>query len=311
MNKSKQLFWVGIDGGGTKCRAVLYDAQGEALADGLGGPANIARYQHLALESMLDAVKAAVAQAGLVFDDVCQSLTVCAGLAGAFLPSSQTLLTQWRHPFGDFVFTSDLQIALLGAHAGKDGAVMITGTGSCAATLSTSASGYAVHQIGGYGFQLGDQGSGAWLGRQAVQQALLHADGIADAKGIYDMVTGFYQCQSATDIVERLNQAQPGEFAQLAPSMFALAQHDTAAKHIVQTGAEYLDALAHKALTNPSIYLVCLGGLANKWTPFLSDSVQQRLVEPAQSAEWGAMHYARAKNALQVCVQAEQAAVLK
>ena len=91
MNKSKQLFWVGIDGGGTKCRAVLYDAQGEALAEGLGGPANIARYQHLALESMLDAVKAAVAQAGLMFDDVCQSLTVCAGLAGAFLPSSQTL----------------------------------------------------------------------------------------------------------------------------------------------------------------------------------------------------------------------------
>lgn len=297
MNKDKQQYWVGIDGGGTKCRAILFDANGDEIAQGLGGPANIARYQQTALESMLDAVKAAVASAGLDFEEVSPLLDVCAGLAGAFLPSSQQLLTQWEHPFGSFVFTSDLQVALIGAHGGEEGAVIITGTGSCAATLERTAEGYRVHQLGGYGFQLGDQSSGAWLGRQAVQQALLHADGIVDAKGLYDLVTGFYQCQTATEIVERLNRAQPGEFAQLAPGIFALANQDSSAAQIVQAGADYLNALAERVLSESSHRLVCLGGLAQKWLPLLSEGVKLRLSNPAKSAEWGAMHYARMLHA--------------
>ncbi len=311
MNKSKQQYWVGIDGGGTKCRAILFNANGDAIAQGLGGPANIARYQHVAQESMLDAVKAAVASAELNFDKISGSLTVCAGLAGAFLPSSQQLLTQWEHPFGSFVFTSDLQIALIGAHGGEEGAVIITGTGSCAATLERTAEGYRVHQLGGYGFQLGDQSSGAWLGRQAVQQALLHADGIIDAKGLYELVTGFYQCQSATEIVERLNRAQPGEFAQLAPGIFALAKHDASAAQIIQAGADYLNALAEKVLSDSSLPLVCLGGLAQKWLPLLSEGLKLRLSNPQKSAEWGAMHYARTLHASRQSAEGMREAMVK
>ncbi|TPV58313.1 ATPase [Aestuariibacter sp. GS-14] len=311
MTNSKQRYWVGIDGGGTKCRAVLFSEQGDALAEGLGGPANIARYKALALDAMLDAVKAAVAQAGLEFDEVSTSSTVCAGLAGAFLPSSRQLLSQWQHPFGNFVFTSDLQIALLGAHGGQDGAVMIAGTGSCAATLCKVNGDFRVKQVGGYGFQLGDQASGAWLGRQAVQQALLHADAIVEAPGIYTLVTGFYQCQSATDIVDRLNQGQPGEFAQLAPGLFALAKHDEQARQLLQSGAEYLNALAKSALTDASLKLVFLGGLAEKWTPLLNTDIQKRLIQPLHSAEWGAMFYARTLQASQSTVCADQDALVK
>ena len=128
-------YWVGVDGGGTKCRAELFNELGESLGQGVGGPANIARHGQLALSSILTAVKQAVADAGLQFNYISSELVVSAGLAGAYLDSSNALLNQWQHPFAELVFSSDLHTALLGAHGGEDGVVMITGTGSCAAVL--------------------------------------------------------------------------------------------------------------------------------------------------------------------------------
>ena len=131
-------YWVGVDGGGTKCRAELFNEFGESLGQGVGGPANIARHGQLALSSILTAVKDAVTDAGLKFSDISSELVVSAGLAGAYLESSTALLEQWQHPFAELVFSSDLHTALLGAHGGEDGVVMITGTGSCAAVLPLS-----------------------------------------------------------------------------------------------------------------------------------------------------------------------------
>ena len=58
--------WVGVDGGGTKCRAVVFDDQLNELGQGLGGPANIAKYGHQALAAILQAVQAAAENAGFV-----------------------------------------------------------------------------------------------------------------------------------------------------------------------------------------------------------------------------------------------------
>ena len=282
-------YWVGVDGGGTKCRAELFNEFGESLGQGVGGPANIARHGQLALSSILTAVKDAVTDAGLKFSDISSELVVSAGLAGAYLESSTALLEQWQHPFAELVFSSDLHTALLGAHGGEDGVVMITGTGSCAAGLQNG----KVTQYGGYGFQLGDQASGAWLGQMAARQALLVADKLGHDSLLWQEVSQFYNCSTPSGLVERLNNALPGEFARFAPRLFELAKDDAAAAAIVKEGAGYLNELANRALINSNMNLVFSGGLATVWRPYLAESVAARIKPALHGPEWGAVYLAQ------------------
>ncbi|GGF79619.1 BadF/BadG/BcrA/BcrD ATPase family protein [Alteromonas lipolytica] len=288
-NLYNKQYWVGVDGGGTKCRAELFNFEGDSLGYGLGGPANTAKYGEQALQAILTAVQGAVSQAGLHFADVSDELVVSAGLAGAYLASSQVLLSQWQHPFAHWTFSSDLHTALLGAHGGDDGVVVITGTGSCAALLYQG----TVIQYGGYGFQLGDQASGAWLGQKAVQQALLMADKLSSESQLWQAVSEFYQCPAPADLVERLNTAQPGEFARFAPALFELAKTDPAAKAIINEGADYLNQLIRRTLHNGNLPVTLTGGLASLWQPLLDPAIAV-LVKPAQyGPEWGAVLLAR------------------
>ena len=282
-------YWVGVDGGGTKCRAELFNELGESLGQGVGGPANIARHGQLALSSILTAVKQAVADAGLQFNYISSELVVSAGLAGAYLDSSNALLNQWQHPFAELVFSSDLHTALLGAHGGEDGVVMITGTGSCAAVLQNG----KVSQYGGYGVQLGDQASGAWLGQMAARQALLVADKLGQDSLLWQEVSRFYNCSTSSGLVERLNSALPGEFARFAPRLFELAKHDPASAAIIEEGAEYLNELAKRALWDSSMNLVFSGGLAAAWRPYLTESVAARVKPALHGPEWGAVYLAQ------------------
>ena len=282
-------YWVGVDGGGTKCRAELFNELGESLGQGVGGPANIARHGQLALSSILTAVKQAVADAGLQFNYISSELVVSAGLAGAYLDSSNALLNQWQHPFAELVFSSDLHTALLGAHGGEDGVVMITGTGSCAAVLQNG----KVSQYGGYGFQLGDQASGAWLGQMAARQALLVADKLGQDSLLWQEVSRFYNCSTSSGLVERLNSALPVEFARFAPRLFELAKHDPASAAIIEEGAEYLNELAKRALWDSSMNLVFSGGLAAAWRPYLTESVAARVKPALHGPEWGAVYLAQ------------------
>ena len=282
-------YWVGVDGGGTKCRAELFNELGESLGQGVGGPANIARHGQLALSSILTAVKQAVADAGLQFNYISSELVVSAGLAGAYLDSSNALLNQWQHPFAELVFSSDLHTALLGAHGGEDGVVMITGTGSCAAVLQNG----KVSQYGGYGFQLGDQASGAWLGQMAARQALLVADKLGQDSLLWQEGSRFYNCSTSSGLVERLNSALPGEFARFAPRLFELAKHDPASAAIIEEGAEYLNELAKRALWDSSMNLVFSGGLAAAWRPYLTESVAARVKPALHGPEWGAVYLAQ------------------
>lgn len=166
---------------------------------------------------------------------------------------------------------------------------MITGTGSCAAVLQNG----KVSQYGGYGFQLGDQASGAWLGQMAARQALLVADKLGQDSLLWQEVSRFYNCSTSSGLVERLNSALPGEFARFAPRLFELAKHDPASAAIIEEGAEYLNELAKRALWDSSMNLVFSGGLAAAWRPYLTESVAARVKPALHGPEWGAVYLAQ------------------
>jgi glucosamine kinase len=126
----KRLFFIGVDGGGTRCRARLQDEAGTTLGEGVGGPANVRRDARLALHSVLAASGAALSAAGLD-ENVIGRVHAGLGLAGAGQRNALERFAGLPHPFASVSIETDAYAAWLGVFGGADGAVLIAGTGSC------------------------------------------------------------------------------------------------------------------------------------------------------------------------------------
>jgi glucosamine kinase len=278
-------YYVGVDGGGTKCRAKLYDHQGELLGEGTAGAANAARDLLKSQDSVMRAVLLAVQDANLT-TKVLKNLHVAAGLAGANLPTVQAKMQAWQHPYANFNVTSDLIASCYGAHGGEDGALLIVGTGSSAVRLQNN----TFNQYGGYGFLLGDQGSGAWLGRQAVAATLKAHDGIVPISALHHAVLTELGVSQPSELVETMINAQPLEFAKLAPLVLKQAESDDAAAlQIVKSGAAYLEQLCHCTLQNSGMSIVLVGGLAPAMATWFSAATKALIIPAKEGPEWGAI----------------------
>ena len=217
---------LGIDGGGTACRAALADAAGRILARADGGGANIVTDPAGALATVLEVTRRLLDAAG-VADDAAD-LHAALGLAGANVAAAAERFRAVLR-FARVRVDSDVLIAVAGAHGSGDGVVASLGTGS----VFASQRGGALRTAGGWGFVLGDQGSGAALGRAALAQVLRAADGFGPQTPLLaDLCTRF---GSTGGIVEFAQSASPADFAQLAPLVVAAAEtHDPVAIGILR-----------------------------------------------------------------------------
>lgn len=162
-------YFLGLDGGGTGCRAVLADGHGSVVGRGQGGPANVNSDR----EGALAAISAAVAQA--LGDVPPVRVSAVLGLAGAEVSGARDWLTP-RLPFGRARVVQDAVIATAGALGAQDGIVAAIGTGS----VFSCQLGGRIRVIGGRGPVLGDEAAGGWLGRRLLADTLRAADGLAD-----------------------------------------------------------------------------------------------------------------------------------
>ena len=121
-------FLLGVDGGGTRCRARLCDFSGAILGEGEAGPANIRFGVEESFAAVMDAAAQAFAEAGLAPGDC--ATVACIALAGAGDPVIFSELESHKHPFRRAIFATDSHAACAGAHRGQDGGVVIVGTGS-------------------------------------------------------------------------------------------------------------------------------------------------------------------------------------
>ena len=121
--------YLGIDGGGTRCRARIGDENGRVLGEASSGPASTRIGLEKAWRSIMEATEAAAAQAGLARDDFAR-MHAGIGLAGLGRRGAEAALNKIAHPFASVVFISDGVAACVGAHSGADGAIVVAGTGS-------------------------------------------------------------------------------------------------------------------------------------------------------------------------------------
>lgn len=287
---SDDSLYLGIDGGGTKCSAVLVDANDTVLGVGEGGPANPYHGFDRALESIQNAADTALRNAGLSPADKANCV-VGMGLAGVHLPTLFKKVEQWNHPFKKQYLTNDLHIACIAAHENDDGAVIVAGTGSCGFVHVKGQS----LTLGAHGMPCGDKGSGAWLGLSAVQAVLLASDGLGPQTELSQLL--FEQMQAkGMMIVDRLNGATSSDYARLAPLVIhAAEQGDAVACAIVQDGADYLSAMANKLISFQPPRISMLGGVSKVITAWMDKDVVSRLSPALKTAEYGAVHFAKSQ----------------
>jgi glucosamine kinase len=279
-----QRYLVGIDGGGTSCRAAVADAGGRVLGHGKSGSANIMTAPDTALANIARAARAAFADAGLS-EDLVETADAFLGLAGNNAENTVAYITP-RLPFAHTVIDSDGMIALQGALGHGDGAVAILGTG----TIYIARSGTHVASIGGWGYHIGDLGSGGRLGQMALQESLLSYDGIIAGTGLTASLLDEFS-NEPPKMVAFSQRAKPGDFARFAPRVFEFATAgDETALRIIRQSAGWIDqALDRVSAITGGGRLCLLGGLAALYPPFLSPRHRDRLVSPAADALTGAI----------------------
>lgn len=284
--------YLGIDGGGSQCRARLADAAGRELGAGGSGPANPFQNYDQACESIVAAAGQALAQAGLREEDS-RRVVAGVGLAGVNIPRIYQQMRQWPHPFAAMHLTTDIHIACLGAHGGEDGAVIVVGTGSVGYVCHRGES----HSYGAHGFPFGDKASGAWLGLEGLKAALLHLDGLGPATTLLGAMEARLQARGL-DLVAAMAGARSRDYGALAPLVLACAEEgDAVAAAILAEAAGYLDALAARLFAHGAEGFALLGGLGPRLIPWLAPLTRQAVMTARGQPDEGAVSYAMACHA--------------
>jgi glucosamine kinase len=283
--RADELF-IGIDGGGTGCRARLCAPDGTVLGEGAGGPANLRFGVAEALAAVVAAARAALTTAGL--DEAAMARTTAGiGLAGASEPAQAAAARAQPLPFARSAIVTDAGIACLGAHAGGDGGIVIVGTG----TIGWARVGEREHRIGGWGYPLSDEGSGAWIGAEAVRRALHAHDGRIDPTPLTRAVLARFSGDPHR-IVAWMTGAKPRDFGALAPLVVEAAD-DPVGAAILREAAAHVDALASRLVALGADRIALAGGLSGPIAPWLCGETRRHLVPARGDALDGAVALAR------------------
>ena len=239
---------IGIDGGGTSCRAALATADGSIIGRGKSGAANIRTDLTGARASIVEAARLAFLEAGQ--DPGLMAATpALLGLAGSNVGTYRQQLEAIL-PFRRNVVKSDALIALEGAVGDRDGAIAVLGTGSAYMARTDG----ELRSIGGWGFMVGDQGSGARIGRDLLEETLLAYDGIAEASDLTRAMLAVFR-NEPRDVVEFTTTAKPGDFGGFAPMVFdhaakgdAVAGEDPAARRPLDRGRRCASCSSSRAI---------------------------------------------------------------
>lgn len=283
-------YFIGIDAGGSHTRARLTNLEGFVLGEAEGGPAN-ARIGLKDVRSVLMSVtRDAMSAAGI--DESGMPLIVAGmGIAGISRPGLLNEASQLEFPFCSAHLESDAAIANLGAHLGEDGATLILGTGSVAYIKI----GKACITIGGYGFPISDEGSGAALGLSAMRHALRALDGRTRPTPLSAAVTANFDHDTGRAI-KWMDEATPKDYAAFAPLVMDYAErNDEIARSIVEDAVKHVERFIETIFNKGAPRCALAGGLSRRLRPWLRERTAARLTESKGDSLDGALLLARSE----------------
>ena len=277
--------YLGVDGGGSGCRAAVADAAGRVLGRGAAAAANIWTDREGARASILAAAREALAAAAP--DAGPGDLVAALGLAGANVAGAAERLAP-ELPFARVRIESDAVVALKGALGDDDGITAAIGTGSVFGVQR----GGIERMIGGWGFQLGDHGSGAVIGRGLCVAALLAHDGEAEATPVLARLLAEHG--GPAGIVAWGGAAAPRDFARLVPRVLdAAGEGDPAASAILARAEADVARAIDRLMADGALPVAFLGGLGPVFAARLAARFGGLIRPPKGSGLDGALRLAR------------------
>lgn len=308
--------FLGVDGGGTNCRIRLADENLVTLADASGGRSNLQIDNgDPAWHSITQGTREVFSKAGIDFAETANAYA-CFGMAGGRLPSARAAFAARDWPFAGVEVYDDIDIARAGAHGGEDGAVIIVGTGSAALAMVDGVR----HQCGGWGFHIGDQMSGAILGRELVRRAVEATDGLVPGSALTEAVIeklggsldavmdwsfpkpagAAGAANNRVDNPATLLGRAPAEYGALMPLFFEYYERrDPVALELMELELGYIDNYVAWFKQRGANKLAAVGGFGTRLYPLLIARYGDFIVHPRHEPLHGAVILARQKFASQ------------
>jgi len=306
-HQKRDYYIIGIDGGGTRTRGVL-EKNGETIATAYAGTTRVGAVGvGESTERLLNVIKDLCEKAAI---DSLDLDAVVIGLAGVWLEEEKkrslhlmkTLARVEGLILNDLMITSDAELAIHGAFGGKPGIVLIVGTGS----IAIAKSGNKLYRAGGWGIELDDEGSGAWIGREGITAILRALDGRGAktilAEKLAEMLPSIDLNQPRT--IVKAYADRNFEYQLLTPLvMQAAVEGDKVALDIIKRASSHIMELLEavgKHFKTQKVDVALFGGVIENKTllkDILEDAIKKskkyKLCKPKGTAIDGAMDIAK------------------
>lgn len=271
---------IGIDAGGTKTEAILADGRGDVVARARRGGANLAAHGELAVEKTLhEVIEEALGEEHLRPD------VICLGIAGVDRPEDNAIIQGIMRRIGArarILVTNDALVALVAGAGLGPGVVVIAGTGSIA--YGRNAANEAA-RAGGWGYILADEGSGFWIGRQALRAVVRAADGRGPATALTPLVLDFFGVTRPEQLVREVyrHYLKPSDIARCARLVEEAREGgDAVASHIASVAADELAAAVRSVVRQLELtgdFPVVMAGGAFHAVSWLQEALRTRLAD--------------------------------
>lgn len=237
-------FFLGIDGGGSKTRCLVGD-RASVLGAGSATGSNVLRVgEACARNSLTSAIHEACVEAGVSPRQIART---CAGVAGAADDGVASLVQRLLIEVigGAIEVIGDMEIALESAFADGIGVVVIAGTGSIAYGRNGRGD---IARAGGWGRMVSDEGSGHWIGVEAIRQALQAHDRGQD-DDLLEKLMSALQVTTVNDLAARVNAHPTPDFASLFPLIQEAAETgNQMAASVLDHAGDALAQLVHAVI---------------------------------------------------------------
>jgi N-acetylglucosamine kinase-like BadF-type ATPase len=302
---------LGIDAGGTKTVCLLANEAGEVVAQARGGGANLQSVGELEVEKVLHHVM----EAALAGHDV-RPASICLGIAGVDRPADADAVRAIMRRIGfktPTLVVNDALVALVAGAGDEAGVVVVAGTGSIA--YGRNNAGQAA-RAGGWGYLLGDEGGGFWIGRAALSAVVRQFDGRGPSTLLTELVLTHMRLASPTELIHEIYYRDLHRHA--ISGMAALVQQatdagDAVASQILARAGGELAAAAASVITRlgmrgDAFPTVLAGGIFHG-IPWLRRDVKRRLSEVAPRSAVRVLEVEPAVGAVRLALAAAKGTV--
>ena len=278
---------LGIDAGGTKTVCLLADEQGRVIAEARGSGANLQAAGELEVEKVLHHVMEIVLSDREGLPDA-----ICLGIAGVDRAEDADAVRGIMRRIGFKTRTlvvNDALIALVAGAGDTAGVVLVAGTGSIAYGKDTAG---RAARAGGWGYLLGDEGGGFWIGRAALSAVVRQYDGRGPATLLTELVLDRLSLSSPTALIREIydRDAHRRTITGLASIVqTAMNQGDAVAADILTRAGGELAAAASSVISRlemrGDVFPTILSGGIFRGVPWLATDVTRRISEVAPRSE--------------------------